>query len=95
MSKRLQTSNNSTSGGQFTPETLKAARLALKISQCDLSRKSGVLAVQISNFELGGRVLNANEQRLIRKALNVEAARLMTTVSEYNSAAAGWDQLEA
>lgn len=82
MSKRSE-SNNVTPGGQFTPGTIKAARIALKMSQCELARRAGVLQVHLSNFELGGRMLPAEDQKRVRKALLDEADRLSAALKYF------------
>jgi predicted transcriptional regulator len=51
-------------------------RSALGISQSRLARLSGVSRFKIWTFELGSGLLNAEEQRRIRLALEAEAGRL-------------------
>jgi len=57
----------------LSPTILRSQRLALKLSQSELGRRAGVSRPKICIFELGGAALTANEQRLIRLALQREA----------------------
>lgn len=50
----------------LTPKVLRSQRLALKLSQSELSRQSGVARPKINIYELGGG-LTAEEQRSINK----------------------------
>ena len=56
--------------------SLRSQRTALKLSQSELARQSGVARQKICAFELGGATLTPDEQRLIREALQREAERL-------------------
>jgi hypothetical protein len=55
---------------------LKANRLAVKFSQSELARRSGVPRLKICLFELGDGKLTAEEQCRIRESLQSEAERL-------------------
>ena len=55
---------------------LKANRLAVRFSQSELARRSGVPRVKICLYELGDGKLTAEEQGRIRGALQSEVERL-------------------
>jgi predicted transcriptional regulator len=55
---------------------LKANRVAVKFSQSELARRSGVPRVKICLFELGDGKLTTDEQGRIRVALESEVDRL-------------------
>ena len=62
----------------------RANRLALKLSQSELARLSGVSRFKICTFELGDASLTTEEQRRIAAALTSEAARLRSVVAQVN-----------
>ena len=63
-------------------ERLRAHRLALSISQSKLARLSGVARFKICTFELGGALLNSEDQRRVSLALEAEAARLRSVAAQ-------------
>jgi predicted transcriptional regulator len=61
---------------------LRANRTALGLSQSRLARLSGVSRFKICTHELGDATLTGEEQCQIRKALQVEIARLREIARE-------------
>jgi predicted transcriptional regulator len=61
---------------------LRSLREALRLSQSQLARQSGVSRFKICVFELGSGSLTPNEQMLIKEALQAEAERLRYTASQ-------------
>lgn len=74
---------------------LRSQRTALRLSQSELARKSGVPRPKICIFELGGGSLSFDEQSRIQEALQLEAERLRSiTVDIDFGTTAGAEQRE-
>jgi transcriptional regulator with XRE-family HTH domain len=60
---------------------LKNHRQAVKFSQSELARRSGVPRLKICLYELGDGKLTPEEQGKVRAAIEGEAARLRTVAN--------------
>ena len=58
---------------EISATALRSQRLVLKLSQSELDQQAGVSHSKTCIYELGGAARTADEQRLIREALEREA----------------------